>query len=322
VGVHNQIEVYGQTLLELGRENKNIVLIESDTGKSTMFSLFREEFPKRYFEIDIAEGNMISFASGLSLAGNIVFTDALTVFASGCPFYEFRQGICMGRLNLKIVGSSTGLSDFGGGTTHQFIEDLAIMRAIPNMTVIALCDGTETRKAVRVISEYKGPVYMRLSRNDLDDVFSEDQEFRIGKPVMLRDGTDIAVFCMGTLVSPALKAAAELEEEGISVRVVNVSTLKPIDENSIVLLASGMKGVITAEEHSYIGGLASTISYALRNTSVPFEAVAIDDIIGQPVESHEKPFDYYGLNSESIIQKARFLTGRGYGNMDNPYYLM
>ncbi|HPU45069.1 MAG TPA: transketolase family protein [Thermoclostridium sp.] len=309
MGVHNQRRVYGETLVELGRENNNIVVLEADLGKSTMSCLFQNEFPERYFEMSIAEANMVSFAAGLSLTGKIAFVNTFAVFASGRPFDQIRQGVCIGRLNVKIIGSSAGLSDFGDGATHQSVEDIAIMRAIPNMTVIAPCDGIETEKAVRAIAKYDGPVYMRLSRNDLEDIFPEDQEFVIGKPVVLKDGTDIAIFAMGTMVGPALKAAAELEKEGISARVINVSTLKPIDDNEIINLARGMKGVITAEEHSYIGGLASVVTYALRNTPVPFEAVAINDCFGQSAESHQELLDYFGLNSEGIIRKARLILG-------------
>ena len=309
MGVHNQRRVYGETLVELGRENNNIVVLEADLGKSTMSCLFQNEFPERYFEMSIAEANMVSFAAGLSLTGKIAFVNTFAVFASGRPFDQIRQGVCIGRLNVKIIGSSAGLSDFGDGATHQSVEDIAIMRAIPNMTVIAPCDGIETEKAVRAIAKYDGPVYMRLSRNDLEDIFPEDQEFVIGKPVVLKDGTDIAIFAMGTMVGPALKAAAELEKEGISARVINVSTLKPIDDNEVINLARGMKGVITAEEHSYIGGLASVVTYALRNTPVPFEAVAINDCFGQSAESHQELLDYFGLNSEGIIRKARLILG-------------
>ena len=310
MGVHNQRRVYGETLVGLGRENKYIVVLEADLGKSTMSCLVQKEFPERYYEMGIAEANMVSFAAGLSLTGKIAFANSFAVFASGRTFDQIRQGICIGSLNVKIIGSSAGFSDFGDGATHQSVEDIAIMRAIPNMTVIAPCDGIETRKAVRAITEYIGPVYMRLSRNDLEDIYPEDQEFIIGKPVVLKDGTDIAVFAAGTMVGPALEAAAKLEKEGISARVVNVSTLKPLDENAIIDLAKDMKGVVTAEEHSYIGGLASAVSYALRNTPVPLEAVAINDVFGQSAENHQQLLDYYGLNSESIIQKTRLILGK------------
>lgn len=310
MGIHNQRVVYGETLVELGRENKNIVVLEADLGKSTMSCLFQKEFPERYFEMGIAEANMVSFAAGLALTGKIAFVNTFAVFASGRPYDQIRQGVCIGKLNVKIIGSSTGFSDFGDGATHQSIEDVAIMRAIPNMTVISPCDGIETKKAVRAIAEYDGPVYMRLSRSDLEDVFPEDQEFVIGKPVVLKEGSDIVIFASGAMVHQALKAASELDNEGISAKVVNVSTLKPFDETAIINLAKGMKGVITAEEHSYIGGLASAVWYALRNNPVPFEAVAVNDCFGQSAESHQELLDFYGLNSISIIEKARKILGK------------
>ena len=234
----NQRQVYGETLLQLGRENKNIVVLEADLGKSTMTSLFEQEFPDRFFEMGIAEANMTSFAAGLSLTGKIAFTNSFAVFAAGRSFDQIRQGISIPKLNVKIVGSSAGLSDFGDGATHQSVEDIAIMRAIPNMTVLAPADGTETRKMVRKIVGYNGPVYLRINRHDLPDLFPEDQEFVIGKPYLIREGKDIVVFANGIMVSRAFKASEELEKEGISVRVVNVSSLKPVDETEIKKFAS------------------------------------------------------------------------------------
>jgi transketolase len=305
MGMHNQRVVYGQTLLELGRENKKIVVLEADLGKSTMTYQFQQEFPERYFEMGIAEANMISFGAGLSLTDKIAFVNSFAVFASGRPFDQIRQGVCIGKFNVKIIGSSAGFSDFGDGATHQSIEDVAIMRAIPNMTVIVPCDGIETKKAVRAITDYDGPVYMRISRNDMEDIFPEELEFRIGKPTVLRDGTEVAVFAMGTMVSAAIKAAKQMEKEGVSVKVINVSTLKPLDENSVIDLVKGMKGVVTAEEHTCIGGLACAITYALRKTPVPIEVVAVEDAFGQSAESHNELLDYYRLNDANIAQKVR-----------------
>lgn len=305
MSIHNQRQVYGQTLVDLGRKNKDIVVLEADLGKSTMSCLFQQEFPERYFEVGIAEANMVSFAAGLSLTGKIAFVNSFAVFASGRPFDQIRQGVCIGRLNVKIIGSSAGLSDFGDGATHQSIEDIAIMRAIPNMTVIVPCDGIETKKAVMAITDYSGPVYMRLCRNDLEDIYPEELDFEIGKPKVLREGTDGVIFAMGTMVSEALKAARELEREGVSAKVVNVSTIKPLDEDLIIDMARGMKGVVTAEEHSRIGGLADAVTYALRRIPVPVEAVAVEDCFGQSAESYNALLDYYGLNSENIVNKFK-----------------
>ena len=190
----NPRQVYGETLLELGRINKNIVVLEADLSKSTMTCLFEKEFPERFFEMGIGEANMTSFAGGLSLTGKVAFTNSFAVFAAGRSYDQIRQGISIPKLNVKIVGSSAGLSDFGDGATHQSVEDVAIMRAIPNMTVLVPVDGIETRKMTKIIAAYQGPVYMRINRHDLPDVFPGDQEFEIGKSYLIRDGNDVVVF--------------------------------------------------------------------------------------------------------------------------------
>lgn len=305
MGSQNQRTVYGQTLLELGRENKRIVVLEADLGKSTMTYLFQQDFPERYFEMGIAEANMVSFAAGLSLTDKIAFVNSFAVFASGRPYDQIRQGVCIGKLNVKIIGSSSGLSDFGDGATHQAVEDIAIMRAIPNMTVITPCDGIEMKKVVTAITEYNGPVYVRVCRNDLPDIYPEDHDFEIGKPVIIREGRDFVVFAIGKMVSEAILAAKVLEGEGVSVRVVNVSTLKPLDENAIIEQARGMKGIVTAEEHSCIGGLASAVTYALRGMGTPIEVVAIEDAFGQSAQTYEELLAYYGLTSENIVHKIK-----------------
>lgn len=308
---HNQRTVYGETLVELGKDNKKIVVLEADLGKSTMTYLFQQAYPERYFEMGIAEANMVSFAAGLSLTDKIAFVNTFAVFASGRPYDQIRQGVAIGKLNVKVIGSSSGLSDFGDGATHQSVEDVAIMRAIPNMTVLVPCDGIEVKKAVKAAVEHEGPVYIRFSRNDMEDIFPEDQEFKIGKPVLMRDGKDIVVFAMGIMVSEALKAADALEKEGISVKVVNVSTVKPLDEEAVIEFAKGVKGIVTAEEHSCIGGLASAITYALKGVGTPIEVVAIDDVFGQSAHSHSELLEYYGLTDKDIIQKVKKILNKG-----------
>lgn len=306
----NQRKIYGETLITLGKENKDIVVLEADLGKSTMTYAFQQEFPERYFEMGIAEANMISFAAGLSLTGKIPFANSFAVFASGRAFDQIRQSIGTAKLNVKIVGSSAGLSDFGDGATHQSVEDIAIMRAIPEMTVIAPCDAIETEKVTRAIAEYDGPVYVRIIRSDTPEVFPQDEEFKIGKPNLIKDGKDITIFAIGIMVSMALKAAETLEKEGISVRVVNVSTLKPIDEKAIIDFAAGMKGIVTAEEHSCIGGLSSAITYILRGGAVPIEVVAIEDEFGQSAFSHDELLVHYGLTDNDIVKKVKKILGR------------
>ncbi len=301
--------VYGQTLLELGKENERIVVLEADLGKTTMTKFFEKEFPQRFFEMGIGEQNMISTAAGLALSGKIAFANSFAVFAAGRPYDQIRVSACIGRLNVKIVGSSCGLSDFGDGATHQAIEDVAIMRALPNMTILSPADGIETRKMTRASAACDGPVYMRILRNDVPDVTDQKQEFEIGKPTVIRQGADVTVFAHGYMIYKSLKAAEALEKEGISVRIVNVSTLKPIDEKMIKESASGVKGVVTVEEHTIIGGLASAIAFILRGTAMPMEAVAIQDCFGQSALSYEQLLEHYGLTDATVVKAVKKVLG-------------
>jgi transketolase len=301
----NPREVYGRTLVEIGRENPNIVVLEADLGKSTMSCYFEQAFPERFFEMGIAEANMTSFAAGLALTGKIPFTNSFAVFAAGRAFDQIRQGICIPGLNVRIVGSSCGLSDFGDGSTHQSVEDIAIMRAIPNMTVLAPADGNETRTMTRALAGYKGPAYMRLSRNDLPDVMPPDGPFVPGKPYLIRQGSNVAVFACGPMVTLALEAAEILSDEGVSLRVVNVSSLKPADMSALAGLSDGVKGVVTAEEHSLIGGLAELIREALWGKPVAMRSVGIGDRFGQSAHSYEDLLEAYGLTARHIAAAAR-----------------
>lgn len=306
--MQNPRQVYGETLLELGRKNKNIVVLDADLSKSTMTCLFEKEFPERFFEMGIGEANMTSFAGGLSLTGKIAFTNSFAVFASGRAYDRIRQGISIPKLNVKIVGSSAGLSDFGDGATHQSVEDVAIMRAIPNMTVLVPVDGIETRKMTRKIVDYKGPAYMRINRHDLPDLFPEDQDFEIGKSYLIREGKDVTVFANGIMVSKAVRAAENLKGEGISIRVVNVSSLKPTNEDDIKKYASGVRGIVTAEEHSLIGGLASVITYILRGSSQPVITIGIEDDFGQSAHDYEELLEDYKLTADNIVASVKKLV--------------
>ncbi len=305
--MQNPREVYGKTLVELGRRNPNIVVLEADLGKSTMTCYFEQEFPQRFFEMGIAEANMTSFAAGLCLTGKIPFTNSFAVFAAGRAFDQIRQGICIPGLRIRIVGSSCGLSDFGDGSTHQSVEDIAIMRALPNMTVLAPADGNETRTMTRALADYPGPVYMRITRNDLPDVMPENEPFVAGKPHAIRQGSDVVVYANGQMVSHALEAADMLTGEGISLRVVNVSSMKPVDRDALAAMADGVKGVITAEEHSLIGGLASLVSEVLQGRSVAMKTIGINDRFGQSAHSYEDLLKAYGLTPSHIAAAARQL---------------
>lgn len=308
--------VYGRALVELGTKNENIVVLEADLGKSTMTCLFQDAFPDRFFEMGIAEQNMVSTAAGLAISGKIPFVNSFAVFSTGRVYDQIRQSVCIGRVNVKIMGSSCGLSDYGDGATHQGIEDVALMRAIPNMTVLAPADGIETRKVIEAAIEYDGPVYIRVNRNEIPDVTGESDRFVIGVPSVVRQGTDIVVFANGYMVWKALKAADTLEKEGISLRVVNVSTLKPVNEEAVKSLAEDVKGIITVEEHSIIGGLASIMAFIFRGRALPFEAVAINDLFGQSTMDYEQLLDHYGLSESAIVEAARRIkAGTHSGNM-------
>jgi transketolase len=303
--IQNPREIYGRTLVEIGRENPDVVVLEADLGKSTMSCYFEQAFPARFFEMGIAEANMTSFAAGLSLTGKIPFTNSFAVFAAGRAFDQIRQGICIPGLNVRIVGSSCGLSDFGDGSTHQSVEDVAIMRALPNMTVFVPADGNETRMMTRALVDLKGPAYMRITRNDLPDVMPENEPFVAGKPHLIQQGTDCVVFANGQMVSLALEAAELLAPDGISLRVVNVSSMKPVDRAAIMALTDGMKGIVTAEEHSLIGGLATLIGAVLQGMPIAMKSIGIDDRFGQSAHSYEDLLRAYGLTPSHIAAAVR-----------------
>lgn len=305
MNMQNCRKVYGETLLALGKKDERIVALEADLGKSTMSCLFEAEIPERHFEMGIGEANMVSTAAGLALSGKIAFVHSFAAFAAGRAYDQIRVSACIGKLNVKVIGSSCGISDFGDGATHQSIEDIAIMRAIPNMTVLSPADAIETAKMVEAIVDYDGPVYMRLNRNDVPDVTDEKQEFKIGQPTVIQEGSDVVVFAHGYMIYKALKAAETLAKEGISLRIVNVSTLKPLNSKAIKELAAGMKGVVTVEEHTIIGGLAESVAYVLRGTALPLEAVAVLDSFGQSALDYEELLAHYGLTEGAVIEAVK-----------------
>lgn len=299
MGYINQRTAYGNTLVELGRENRNIVVLDADLCKSTMGQLFEQAIPERHIEAGIAEANMTSMAAGLAQTGKIPFTNSFAVFSAGRAYDQIRQTIAIGRLNVKICGSSAGLSDFGDGATHQSVEDIAYMRAIPNMTVLCPADANETQAAVRAMSETDGPCYIRLNRNDYENCTGEDTPFKIGKAKILRKGSEVAVFAIGYMVNLALEAAEQLENK-VSVRVINLSTIKPLAPGYIEELAQGCSGIVTAEEHSIIGGLGSTVAEALCKARKPIEFVGIQDTFGCSAHSYADVLSYHGLTADKI----------------------
>lgn len=295
----NQRTAYGNTLVELGRNDSRIVVLDADLCGSTMGKLFEQAFPERHIEMGIAEADMVSTAAGLAQTGLIPIANTFAVFLTGRAFDQIRQAISIGKLNVKLCGSSCGLSDFTDGATHQTVEDIAIMRAIPNMTVLSPADANETVEAVKAMVEFKGPVYIRINRNDNENVTKEGEPFVIGQPKVLREGTEVTVFATGYMNQMALKAAEALKD-AVSVRVVNVSTIKPLNDARIIELSKGMKGVVTCEEHSVIGGLGGAVAEALRRTRIPVEFVGIKDCFGSSAHCYQDVLNYYGLTVENV----------------------
>ena len=307
MGYKNQRIAYGNTLVELGEKNKNIVVLDADLGGSTMGKMFEQKFPNRHFEIGIAEANMTSIAAGLAQTGKIPFTNSFAVFSGGRAFDQIRQTIAIGKLNVKICGSSSGLSDFGDGATHQCVEDLAIFRAVPNMTVLCPADANETVEAVKAMTEMQGPCYIRLNRNDYENVTEEGKAFKIGVPTVLKEGNQVAVFATGYMVGLAMAAAKELEGK-ISVKVINVSTIKPMREDLICELVKDCSAVVTAEEHNIRGGLGSAVAEVLCKSKKPIEFVGIKDTFGCSGHSYQDVLSYHGLTKEAIKEAIEKMT--------------
>lgn len=305
---HNQRPAYGEAIVELGKKNPNVVALEADLGKSTMSNMFQQVFPERYFEMGIAEADMMSTAAGLAAGGKIPFCSTFAVFAAGRAYDQIRQTIAIGKLNVKICGSSSGMSDFGDGATHQAVEDIAIMSAIPNMTVFTPADAAEVKACVNAAAEIEGPVYIRVVRNDVPDC--TDGSFVPGKLSVLKDGSDIALLAHGAMLETALDAADQLAGKGVSAKVVNVATMKPFDEEGVKELAKTVKGFVTAEDHSRIGGLAAATAFALRGSAVPMDYVAIEDCFGQSAHSSQDLMKFYGLTAENIVAKALKILGK------------
>jgi transketolase len=310
----NLRKAYGDALVEAGKANEDIVVLEADLGKSTMSCLFKAAFPERYFEMGIAEANMTSVAAGLALCGKIPFIHSFAVFASGRNYDQLRCSVAIPEANVKICGSSCGLSDFGDGKTHQAIEDANIVKSIPNMTVLSPCDAVETGKMVRAMAAHTGPVYIRINRNDLPVYTDPDTPFEIGKLYPLSEGSDAVVFAAGAMVWKSMEAAEILGKEGISVQVVNVSTLKPLRKDEVLKYAAGKRAVVTAEEATIIGGLGNEIAGMLfGELSVPFRQVAIRDAFGTSAESYEILLEHYGLTEHHVAAAVKSALVEGGG---------
>ena len=291
---------YGAALLDLARSNRDIVALDADLCASTQSVQIENNIPCQYFEMGISEANMVSTAAGLALCGKIPFVHSFAVFVVGRCFDQIRQGVCLPRLNVKIVGSSAGLSDFGDGATHQSFEDIALMRVLPNMTVLAPVDAVEVSKAVSAAAAIDGPVYIRLNRNDIPVVTGSATPFEVGKPLVLSEGRDVSICVNGITASMGLAARDLLERHGISARVVNFSTIKPLDKAAVRSALAGTRAIVTAEEHSVIGGMGSAILECMCDTPLPTVRIGIADRYGQSAHDYGQLLQHYGLTAEAI----------------------
>ena len=306
----NPRNAYGETLIKLGKKYPDLVVLDADLSKSTKTIMFAKKYPNRFFEMGIAEANMISTAAGLASCGKIPFVSTFAVFATGRVYDQIRMDIAYSRANVKIFATHGGISVGKDGASHQMIEDISLMRVLPNMTVLAPSDATQTRKLVELMAAEKGPMYARIGRANAPIIYKKEDlsDIKIGKGIPIKEGSDITIIACGTMVDPALDASKSLSKLGISVRVIDMHTIKPLDERLVLRCAHDTNAVITIEEHSVIGGLGSAVSELLaeNGSSVKFRRMGINDIFcesGDPKDLLEK----YGLNEKHIVKTVKEL---------------
>lgn len=299
-------EAYGKALAKIGQENDNIVVLDADLSKSTKTADFKAVCPERFINMGIAEGNMMSVAAGMAACGKIPFASTFAVFATGRAFEQIRNSICYPKLNVKVCATHAGITVGEDGASHQSVEDISLMRSIPNMVVISPSDAVETEAAIEAIVKYNGPCYVRLGRSAVTVINDNaDYKFEIGKGVTLREGKEATIIATGVMVEAALEAFNVLAEEGIKVRVVNMHTIKPIDEEAIISAARETGLIITAEEHSIIGGLGSAVAEVVTgNCPVPVLRVGIKDVFGESGKPAEL-LKAYGLTAEDIVKAVK-----------------
>lgn len=296
---------YGSVLQNELYKNKDVVVLDADLGAATQSASFKKVAPERYFDMGISEGDMMGTAAGLAAAGKIPIASTFAIFAAGRAFEQVRNSICYPKLNVKIAATHAGLTVGEDGGSHQAIEDLSLMRSLPNMVVIHPADAKEAEEAIKAAVEYVGPVYIRLGRAAVDDIHGDDYKFQWGKGEVLKDGKDVALIATGIMVGKALEAAKELQAEGIDARVINIHTLKPLDAELVVKAARETGHVVTCEEHSVIGGLGSAVAEVLaRECPTKQRFIGVQDVFGEsgsPKELLEK----YGLTVEAIVKAAK-----------------
>lgn len=301
---------WAEALIELGEKNPNIAVLDADLAKSTLTCQFKEKFPKRFFDMGIAEQNMINVAGGLSLTGMIPFVATYGVFVSGRAWEQIRTSICYANLNVKFGGAHGGISVGPDGATHQALEEISIMRVLPGMTLLVPADYYETKKAVHAAAAINGPVYVRFGREKTPAVTTADMPFEVGKAIILKPGTDVTIVACGAMVAEALDAAEKMETQGVSAEVVNLHTIKPFDKDTVLASIRKTGCVVTAEEHQLYGGMGGAVAEVLvQNHPVPMEMVGINDTFGesgQPRELMEK----YGITAKEIFEKSLQVIAR------------
>ena len=299
-------EAYGKALAALANTNENVVVLDADLSKSTKTADFKAVAPERFFNMGIAEGNMMGVAAGLSTCGKVPFVSTFAMFAAGRAFEQIRNSICYPKLNVKVCTTHAGLTVGEDGASHQAIEDISLMRSVPNMVVINPADDIETEAAIKAVAEMEGPCYVRLGRMAVSRVNDEtNYNFVIGKGITLAEGNDVAIIATGIMVEAALEAKEELAKEGINARVINIHTIKPIDEELIIKAAKETGVIVTAEEHSIIGGLGSAVAEVVsEKCPVPVLRVGVKDTFGESGKPNEL-LEKYGLTSNNIVNKVK-----------------
>lgn len=296
---------FGAGLTELGKTNENVVALCADLIGSLKMDDFKKNHPERFFQVGIAEANMTGIAAGMTIGGKIPFTGTFANFSTGRVYDQIRQSVAYSEKNVKICASHAGLTLGEDGATHQILEDIGLMKMLPGMVVINPCDYNQTKAATIAIADYEGPVYLRFGRPSVANFTPENQKFEIGKALMLSEGTDVTILATGHLVWEALIACEELEKQGISAEVINIHTIKPLDDEAILKSVAKTGCVVTAEEHNFLGGLGESVSRVLAlNNPVPQEFVAVNDTFGES-GTPDQLMEKYGLNSEAIIKKAK-----------------
>lgn len=303
-------DAYGKALVELGEKNKNVVVLDADLAAATKTGAFKKAFPERFFDTGIAESNMMSLAGGLATTGFTVFASTFAMFAAGRAFEQVRNTIGYPHLNVKIGATHAGISVGEDGASHQCCEDIALMRSIPGMVIINPADDIEARAAVFAAAEHDGPVYMRFGRLAVPRVFDENYKFEIGKAVTLKEGTDVTIIATGLMVNEAIEAAKTLEAEGISVELINMHTIKPLDKDAVIKAAKKTGCIVTAEEHNIIGGLGSAVAEAVaEECPVPVIRVGVNDEFGKSGPAVEL-LHLYGLDAENIVKHAKIAISK------------